>query len=168
MRIRPGMASQRQRRSSESSKLIGRATVRAGAARVQPSARGRLTPQTRPLGFSAMSDAAQKTTPLYDEHVRLGAKMIPFGGWLMPVQYTSIMDEHQAVRKPSASSIFRTWESWSRRARTRANGSTHADKQHRQTRSRQRPIHFSAQRRRRDHRRPDCLSDRSRRSFSWS
>ena len=46
-----------------------------------------------------MSDAAQKTTPLYQEHVRQGAKLIPFGGWLMPVQYTSIVDEHQAVRK---------------------------------------------------------------------
>jgi aminomethyltransferase len=40
----------------------------------------------------------EKTTPLYDEHLRLGAKVIPFGGWLMPVQYTSIVDEHQAVR----------------------------------------------------------------------
>ena len=46
-----------------------------------------------------MIDDAQKRTPLYDEHVRRGAKIIPFGGWLMPVQYTSIMDEHQAVRK---------------------------------------------------------------------
>src|SRR5262249_27378752 len=31
--------------------------------------------------------------------MRLGAKMVPFAGWLMPVQYTSIVDEHQAVRK---------------------------------------------------------------------
>ena len=46
-----------------------------------------------------MTAAAPKTTPLYDEHVRLGGKMIPFGGWLMPVQYSSIMEEHQAVRK---------------------------------------------------------------------
>ena len=45
-----------------------------------------------------MSDDAPKTTPLYEEHVRLGGKMIPFGGWLMPVQYSSIMEEHQAVR----------------------------------------------------------------------
>ena len=45
-----------------------------------------------------MSDAVSKMTPLYDEHVRLGAKIIPFGGWLMPVQYSSIMEEHQAVR----------------------------------------------------------------------
>jgi aminomethyltransferase len=48
--------------------------------------------------MSFMSDAALKKTPLYDEHVRLGAKMIPFGDWIMPVQYSSILDEHQAVR----------------------------------------------------------------------
>ena len=45
-----------------------------------------------------MSQAAQKTTPLYEEHVRRGAKIISFGGWLMPVQYTSIVEEHHAVR----------------------------------------------------------------------
>jgi aminomethyltransferase len=45
-----------------------------------------------------VTEAAQKKTPLYDEHVRLGARIIPFAGWLMPVQYTSIVDEHQAVR----------------------------------------------------------------------
>jgi aminomethyltransferase len=48
--------------------------------------------------LSGMSETAQKTTPLYQEHLRLGAKIIPFGGWLMPVQYTSILEEHQAVR----------------------------------------------------------------------
>jgi aminomethyltransferase len=45
-----------------------------------------------------VSEAAQKTTPLYQDHVRRGAKIIPFGGWLMPVQYTSIVEEHQTVR----------------------------------------------------------------------
>ncbi|MBA3960507.1 MAG: glycine cleavage system aminomethyltransferase GcvT [Chthoniobacterales bacterium] len=45
-----------------------------------------------------MSDAEQKKTPLYEEHVKLGAKIIPFGGWVMPVQYTSIKEEHLAVR----------------------------------------------------------------------
>lgn len=45
-----------------------------------------------------MTEDASKTTPLYEEHRRAGAKIIPFGGWLMPVQYTSISDEHQAVR----------------------------------------------------------------------
>ena len=48
--------------------------------------------------MTPVSDAAHKKTPLYEEHVRLGAKMIPFGDWIMPVQYSSIMDEHQAVR----------------------------------------------------------------------
>ena len=52
-----------------------------------------------------MSDSAiLKTTPLHAEHVRLGAKMIGFGGWDMPVQYTGIMDEHQVVR--SALGVF--------------------------------------------------------------
>jgi aminomethyltransferase len=46
-----------------------------------------------------VTDLAAKKTPLYDEHVKLGAKMVPFAGWLMPVQYTSIVEEHQAVRK---------------------------------------------------------------------
>ncbi len=46
-----------------------------------------------------MTETATKTTALYNEHVKLGAKMVPFAGWLMPVQYTSIMEEHQAVRK---------------------------------------------------------------------
>ena len=46
-----------------------------------------------------MSDAADlKCTPLHAEHVRLGGKMIGFGGWDMPVQYTGIMDEHRSVR----------------------------------------------------------------------
>jgi aminomethyltransferase len=45
-----------------------------------------------------VNQAAARKTPLYDEHVRLGAKSVPFAGWLMPVQYTSIVEEHQAVR----------------------------------------------------------------------
>ncbi len=39
-----------------------------------------------------------KTTPLKDEHVKLGAKMVLFGGWLMPLQYSGIVDEHRTVR----------------------------------------------------------------------
>src|ERR1043166_8225598 len=45
-----------------------------------------------------MSEIAPKKTPLYEEHVRLGGKMVSFAGWLMPVQYASIVEEHQAVR----------------------------------------------------------------------
>ena len=40
-----------------------------------------------------------KRTPLYHAHQRLGGKLIEFGGWEMPVQYTSITDEHLAVRQ---------------------------------------------------------------------
>ncbi len=40
-----------------------------------------------------------KRTPLYDEHVRLNAKIIDFHGWDMPLQYTKILDEHMAVRR---------------------------------------------------------------------
>jgi aminomethyltransferase len=39
-----------------------------------------------------------KKTAIYDEHLNLGAKIIDFGGWQMPVQYSSIIDEHKAVR----------------------------------------------------------------------
>lgn len=38
-------------------------------------------------------------TPLYDWHVAHGGRMVEFGGWEMPVQYTSIVEEHHAVRK---------------------------------------------------------------------
>src|SRR5438034_6000357 len=52
----------------------------------------------RCLLWRVSETVAPKKTPLYEEHVRLGAKMVPFAGWLMPVQYTSIVEEHQAVR----------------------------------------------------------------------
>lgn len=38
-------------------------------------------------------------TPLYDNHKRLGAKIIPFAGWEMPVWYTSVVEEHLACRQ---------------------------------------------------------------------
>ncbi len=37
-------------------------------------------------------------TPLYDAHVRAGARMVEFAGWEMPVQYAGILEEHEAVR----------------------------------------------------------------------
>jgi len=40
-----------------------------------------------------------KRTPLFSAHQKLGGKLIEFGGWEMPVQYTSIVDEHLAVRQ---------------------------------------------------------------------
>ena len=45
-----------------------------------------------------------KKTPLAREHKKLNARMVPFAGWLMPVQYTSILEEHNAVR--TAAGLF--------------------------------------------------------------
>lgn len=39
-----------------------------------------------------------KQTPLYETHLRYGGKIVEFGGWALPVQYTGIKEEHQAVR----------------------------------------------------------------------
>lgn len=38
-------------------------------------------------------------TPLYDRHVALGARLVPFAGWMMPVQYKGIIHEHRLVRE---------------------------------------------------------------------
>src|SRR2546421_2949300 len=83
MRISPGTPKKPKRRSSLSSQVMDAAALRS------PIAKSRL---------GEVSETAQKRTPLYDEHVRLGAKIVPFAGWLMPVQYSSIVEEHQTVR----------------------------------------------------------------------
>ena len=43
-------------------------------------------------------ETSLKRSPLDAEHRRLGAKMVPFAGWEMPLQYSGIVDEHNAVR----------------------------------------------------------------------
>jgi aminomethyltransferase len=45
-----------------------------------------------------MTDAALKETPLHAEHLALKAKMVPYAGWTMPVQYAGLVPEHKAVR----------------------------------------------------------------------
>jgi aminomethyltransferase len=47
---------------------------------------------------AASSSQTLKRTPLFDRHVDAGAKLVPFAGWEMPVQYDGIRDEHIAVR----------------------------------------------------------------------
>lgn len=42
---------------------------------------------------------ALKRTPLFDTHNKMGAKMVPFAGWEMPVWYTSVVEEHLACRE---------------------------------------------------------------------
>ena len=48
--------------------------------------------------MSTSPNPAVKRTPLYDVHRQLGARMMQFGGWDMPVSYSSILEEHQRVR----------------------------------------------------------------------
>jgi len=51
-----------------------------------------------------MTDPASKQTPIHAEHLALGAKMVPYAGWTMPVQYAGLVPEHKAVR--SAAGLF--------------------------------------------------------------
>jgi glycine hydroxymethyltransferase len=87
----------------------------AGGAAVMPSAPRVSADETRPYfvaPFRAEStaplpefswkepvDPPLRFTPLHEVHKSLGAKMAPFAGWEMPVWYSSVMDEHQSVRK---------------------------------------------------------------------
>jgi len=51
-----------------------------------------------------MTEPAAIPTPLLDRHIALGAKVVEFAGWLMPIQYAGILEEHRAVR--SAAGLF--------------------------------------------------------------
>lgn len=51
------------------------------------------------FSWSEPEDAPLKRTSLYDTHVAAGARMVPFGGYEMPVWYSSVSEEHQAVRQ---------------------------------------------------------------------
>lgn len=50
------------------------------------------------------ASSALKRTPLHGSHIGLGARMVPFGGWDMPVEYSGITAEHMAVR--TAAGLF--------------------------------------------------------------
>lgn len=54
--------------------------------------------------MSTTDPALLKRTPLAEAHVRYGGRMVEFGGWWMPVQYTGILDEHTTVR--TAAGLF--------------------------------------------------------------
>src|SRR6059058_2943165 len=49
----------------------------------------------------AAPQTALRRTPLHDRHVAAGARLVPFAGWEMPVQYESVKAEHLAVRETS-------------------------------------------------------------------
>jgi aminomethyltransferase len=54
--------------------------------------------------MTELEPIAPTPTPLLDRHEALGAKMVEFAGWLMPIQYAGILEEHRAVR--SAAGLF--------------------------------------------------------------
>src|SRR3954464_10776881 len=69
-----------------------------------PGAAARRCENCSRLRVRGLSLSGMKRTPLFAAHQKLGGKLIEFGGWEMPVQYTSITDEHLAVR--SAAGLF--------------------------------------------------------------
>ena len=54
--------------------------------------------------MSDVMPSQDRKTPLYDEHVKLGARMVSFTGWSMPIQFAGIVAEHTAVR--TAAGVF--------------------------------------------------------------
>jgi glycine cleavage system T protein len=72
--------------------FVGQAALSAGGGRTHP-------PATKAeFVWQTPKDAPLKRTPMYQVHREHGAKVIPFAGWEMPVWYTSVSDEHEAVR----------------------------------------------------------------------
>ena len=49
-------------------------------------------------------------TPLFDVYAKYGGKTIDFGGWELPVQFSSIKEEHEAVRTVQVCSMCLIWE----------------------------------------------------------
>jgi glycine cleavage system T protein len=59
-----------------------------------------LRPKVEKKGFTwGEKEGKLKRTPLYEEHRKLTRKIIPFAGWEMPVWYSSVLEEHRAVRE---------------------------------------------------------------------
>ncbi len=68
-----------------------------------------------------MQPASLKKTPLNQTHRATKAKMVDFGGWDMPVQYSGLVEEHNAVRSRSACSMSAIWARSKFAARRRSN-----------------------------------------------
>ena len=51
-----------------------------------------------------------KKTPLYEKHMELKGKLIDFGGWELPVEYSGIIPEHEAVEMWQACLMYHIWE----------------------------------------------------------
>ncbi len=67
--------------------------------RVAPLPEFKWAPPATPPASGGSEEGGLKHTSLYDVHKSLGAKLVPFAGWDMPVWYTSVVDEHLATRQ---------------------------------------------------------------------
>ncbi|NQT89595.1 hypothetical protein HQ560_22690, partial [bacterium] len=72
----------------------------------RPSVHALAAPLERVAVSSFRRNHVAKRTPLYDQHVALGARIVDFHGWELPVQYEGILAEHTHCR--AAASLFDT------------------------------------------------------------
>jgi aminomethyltransferase len=63
------------------------------------SSTGPFLEPNHPHGYTFVDPTMMRRSPLYDRHKAHGARFVDFGGWEMPVQYSGIIDEHNAVRQ---------------------------------------------------------------------
>ena len=105
-------------------------------------------------------NATLRRTPLYERHVAAGARMVPFAGWEMPVQYEGVIPEHLAVR--SDAGVFDVSHMGQLHVEGPAprRSSSDALERPRPPRRRRGAVHAADERRRRHRRRPDRLSHR--------
>lgn len=94
-------------------KLPGPISISESGTKPEPATELKESGNNKPYFIGAAEDAAKplpefiwsetegelRSTPLHDAHKALGAKLIPFAGWDMPVWYTSVVEEHLAVRQ---------------------------------------------------------------------
>ena len=126
---------------------------------------GRLEPlrRCRDAGRVA-SRPVQETlrrTPLHDRHVALGARMVPFAGWDMPVQYEGVIQEHRAVREDAgAFDVSHMGEIEVEGPQAREPPPVAPLERHRAARARRGAVHAADERAGRDRRRPDRLRAR--------
>ena len=52
-----------------------------------------------PVKAALLAEPAARESPLAARHAALGARIVEFAGWLMPIQYSGILEEHRAVRR---------------------------------------------------------------------
>src|SRR5688572_16527720 len=88
----------RSRRASPPTRPATSRSPRGSPIRPSAAATSRCLDSGAPSPYDAFA-VSLKRTPLYEAHRSLGAKLVPFAGWEMPVQYTGIVDEHKAVRE---------------------------------------------------------------------